>query len=182
MNKLVGLAILLIGMMLAVGVGATFRYYEAERTITVAIVPDDAEFIDLTPVQEYAKLIDGKLVIRVGRRGYGGTPWAGMSPNTTYVFEEMFNVSNELWENEDGEFPICVTLSTEGGNAPSGAVKIYAGDYDNPIAGPASTITFTVYHGQPVSIGMIFDNANLDPYESYQTQLQVHAVAGACKK
>jgi len=176
MNKLVGLAIVLIGMMLAVGVGATFRYYEAERTITVAIVPDDDEFIDLTPVQEYAKLVGGKLVIRVGK----SDPWAGMSPNTTYVFEEMFNVSNELWENEDGDFPICVTLSTAGGTAPPGAVKIFAGDYDNPIAGPASTITFTVHHGQPVSIGMIFNNANLDPHTQYQTQLQVHAVAGAC--
>ena len=177
MNKLVGLAILLIGMMLAVGVGATFRYYEAERTITVEIVPDDDEFIDLTPVQQYASLDGGKLVIRVGRIS---EIWEGMSPNTTYVFEEMFNVSNELWENEDGDFPICVTLSTSGGNAPSGAVKIYAGDYDNPIAGPDSTITFTVYHGQPVSIGMIFNNANLTPYTSYQTQLQVHAVAGKC--
>lgn len=180
MNKLMGLALLLAGMMLAVGVGATFRYYEAERDITVAIVPDDDEFIDLTPVQQYARLIEGKLVIRVGQRGFGETPWAGMSPNTTYVFEEMFNVSNEFWENEDGEFPICVTLSTAGGNAPPGAIQIYAGDYDSPIAGPASTITFTVYHGAPVSIGMIFNNTNLDPYTSYQTQLQVHAVAGAC--
>jgi len=175
MNKLVGLAILLIGMMLAVGVGATFRYYEAERTITVEIVPDDDEFIDLTPVQQYASLDGGKLVIRVGRIG---EIWEGMSPNTTYVFEEMFNVSNELWENEDGDFPICVTLSTAGG---TGAVEIFAGDYDSPTAGPASTITFTVHHGQPVSIGMIFDNTNLDPYTSYQTQLQVHAVAGECQ-
>ena len=180
MNKLVGLAILLIGMMLAVGVGATFRYYEAERTITVEIVPDDDEFIDLTPVQQYASLDGGKLVIRVGRMGGWVNdkyiPWAGMSPNTTYVFEEMFNVSNELWENEDGDFPICVQISITQGSG----VEIFEGEWD----GTSTTqLQFTVSHGTPVSVGMVFDTSGMalsqNPGDK-QATMSITASAGAC--
>ncbi|AEH24905.1 DUF1102 domain-containing protein [Pyrococcus yayanosii] len=176
MNKFFGMALLLAGMMLAVGTGANFRYYEASRDITVDIVGDDNEFIDLTPLQPYAILSNGKLVIDFSANnpnypGYGD----GMSPNTTYVFEEVFEVSNELWENEDGDYPICVTISAVHPN-----IQIFAGDYDSPIAGPGSSISVTVYHGSPVPIGFIFDNTNA-ALGSYQFQLQIDAVAGACQ-
>ena len=131
----VGLAILLIGMMLAVGAGATFRYYEADRSITVAIVADDNEFIDLTPTQPYAYLNNGKLTVEISKNnpnynqtlGFG----TGLSPNTTYVFEHMFNVSNELWENNDTDrypngFPICVQISI----SQNSGVEIFEGDWD----------------------------------------------------
>jgi hypothetical protein len=177
MNKLIGLALLLIGMVLAVGAGANFRYYEAERDITVAIVADDNELIDLTPIQPYARLSGGKLYIDIGqynpnRPAWGGT---GLSPNTTYVFEEMFEVSNDLWENNKTAYPICVTISVAGAYD----VEIFAGDYDAPTAGPSDSITFTVNHGSPVKIGFIFDNTNMS-LGSYQTQMNIEAVAGAC--
>ncbi|NJE09195.1 DUF1102 domain-containing protein [Thermococcus sp. M39] len=177
MNKLIGLALLLVGMMLAVGAGANFRYYEADRDIIVAIVADDNELIDLTPVQPYARLSNGKLYIDISEYNPNKPEWGGLglSPNTTYVFEEMFNVSNDLWENNQTDFPICVTLSVSG----SYDVKIFAGNYTSPTAGPAASITFTVYHGSPVPIGFVFNNTNMSP-GSYQTQLQIHAIAGAC--
>ncbi len=51
MKKLAGLLLLIVGLTLTIGAGANFRYYEADRSITVDIVGDDNEFIDLTPVQ-----------------------------------------------------------------------------------------------------------------------------------
>ena len=176
MNKLIGLAILLIGMMLAVGAGATFRYYEADRSITVAIVADDNEFIDLTPAQPYAYLNNGKLTIEISTKnqkynetlGFG----RGLSPNTTYVFEHMFNVSNELWENNETDFPICVSISVPQNKG----IEIFEGDW----AGTSGTqLQFTVYHDTPVSVGMVFNTHGMGLGDQ-QVNMDIQAEAGAC--
>lgn len=179
MNKIIGLALLLVGMMLAVGAGANFRYYEADRDITVAIVADDNEFIDLTPLQPYAYLDNGKLTIEISSNNpqYPSGRGLGLSPNTTYVFEEMFEVSNDLWENyvnetETDAYPICVSISVP----LNSDVTLFTGDY----TGTSSTqLQFTVYHGQPVKIGMVFDTTNAG-LGSDSVQMSIDAEAGAC--
>lgn len=168
----------MVGMLLAVGAGANFRYYSADRQTSFDVVTDDNELIDLTALQPYVTYDAGKLYVDISQYNPnhptgGGT---GMSPNTTYVFEEMFQVSNELWENNETTYPICVTIKTEHDD-----VMIFAGDYDNMIAGPASNIQFTVEHGNPIPIGMIFDNTN-STIGQYQFQMSIEAVAGACNQ
>ncbi len=177
MKKTFGIALLLLGLALTIGAGANFRYYEADRKVTVAIVADDTEFIDLTPVQPYARLSNGKLVVDISDQNPKRPSWGGlgMSHNTTYVFEEMFNVSNELWENNESAFPICVHIKLD---ADSG-IQAFAGDYDNPIAGPSTTISFTVYHGTPVSVGLVFDNT-CQELGDHSVQMSVSATAGEC--
>ncbi len=177
MKKLAGIALLLLGLALTIGAGANFRYYEADRTVTVAIVADDDEFIDLTPLQDYAWLSNGKLTIDISDRNpnYPENGGKGMSHNTTYVFEEMFNVSNDLWENNDTDFPICVHIKLDEGKG----IQAFAGDYDNPIAGPGTTISFTVYHGSPVSVGLVFDNT-CQELGDHTAQMSISASAGAC--
>ncbi|WP_457752570.1 DUF1102 domain-containing protein [Thermococcus sp.] len=183
MNKVIGLVLLLVGMMLAVGAGANFRYYEAERDITVAIVADDNEFIDLTPLQPYVYLNNGKLTVEISadHPDYPEGRGTGLSPNTTYVFEEMFEVSNDLWENYvvDGNitltdaYPICVSISVP----LNSDITLFTGEYN----GTSSTqIQFTVYHGQPVKIGMVFDNTGLD-LDYHQVQMDISAEAGECE-
>jgi len=175
MKKLLGVLLLLAGIVLAMGAGATFRYYEADRTVTVNITTDDSELIDLDPIQPYAYLNNGKLTIEISPNnpnypGYG----AGMSHNTTYVFEEMFNVSNDLWENNETDFPICVDIAISGSG-----VQIFAGNYDNPTAGPDTQIQFTVYHDSPVPIGFVFDNT-CQTLGGHQATMTITAQAGAC--
>ncbi len=177
MNKLFGIGLLIAGLILAMGAGANFRYYEADRTVTVAIVADDNELIDLTPTQQYAYLNNGKLTIELSTNnanynqslGFG----TGLSPNTTYVFEEMFNVSNELWENNATAYPICVTISSNNNH-----LLLFTGDYDEN-ATYSTQVQFTVNHGSPVSVGMIFDNYGLG-LGSQTAQLSITAVDGAC--
>ncbi len=176
MKKLLGVLLLLAGIVLAMGAGATFRYYEADRTVTVNITSDDSELIDLDPIQPYAYLNNGKLTIEISPNnpnypGYGD----GMSHNTTYVFEEMFNVSNDLWENNETDFPICVHIAIQN----SGGLKIFAGDYDSPTAGPDTSIQFTVYHDSPVPIGFVFDNT-CESLGGHQATMSISAQAGAC--
>ncbi|NJE11215.1 DUF1102 domain-containing protein [Thermococcus sp. MAR1] len=176
MNKLFGLTLLMIGMLLAVGAGANFRYYAADRTASFDVVSDDNELIDLTALQPYVTYDAGKLYVDISsyNPNYPQGAGMGMSPNTTYVFEEMFQVSNELWENNETNYPICVTIKTQHDD-----VLIFAGNYTNPIAGPDNNIEFTVEHGDPVPIGMIFDNTN-STLGSYQFQMSIEAYAGAC--
>ncbi len=181
MKKLAGILLLIIGLALAVGAGANFRYYKADRTITVNITSDDNELIDLDPVQPYAYLNNGKLTIEISPNnpnypGYGN----GMSHNTIYVFEEMFNVSNDLWENNESDFPICVTISVP----LNSGVKIFAGNYNNDgtatIANPGTQIQFTVEHGQPVPVGFIFNNT-CEELGSHSVNMDIQAWAGACE-
>ncbi len=164
----------MIGMLLAVGAGANFRYYSADRQASFDVVSDDNELIDLTAFQPYVTYDAGKIYVDISQYNPNHNGGDGMSPNTTYVFEEMFKVSNELWENNGTNYPICVTIKTQ-----HDGVTIFAGTYDNPVAGPASNIQFTVEHGDPVPIGMIFNNYNVS-MGSYQFQMSIEAVAGAC--
>lgn len=176
MNKLLGLAILMIGMLLAVGAGANFRYYSADRQASFDVVSDDNELIDLTALQPYVTYDAGKLYVDISQYNpnHPDGGGAGMSPNTTYVFEEMFQVSNELWENNETNYPICVTIKTE-----HEGVTIFAGTYEDPIAGPSNNIQFTVEHGDPIPVGIIFNNYN-STEGSYQFQMSIEAQAGAC--
>lgn len=169
----------MIGMVLAVGAGANFRYYSADRHASFDIVTDDNELIDLTPLQPYVKFNgDGNIYIDISdsnsNRPSGGG--AGLSPNTTYVFEEMFEVSNELWENNETDFPICVKINTN-----HEQVMVFAGNYTSPVAGPAQNIQFTVYHGDPVKVGMIFDTTNAT-LGSEQFTMTITADRGACER
>ncbi|MET1124625.1 MAG: DUF1102 domain-containing protein [Archaeoglobaceae archaeon] len=183
MKKAIGVLLLMLGLTLSIGAGANFKYYEAERSVTVNITSDDLEFLDLKPAQPYAYLDNGKLTIEISPNnpnfpGYG----RGMSHNTTYVFEEMFNVSNEFWENNDTErfpdgFPVCVWISIAGDSG----VKIFAGEYDTgtaTIAGPDTQIKFTVYHGQDVPVGFVFDNTCKSSGGS--VQMSIVAFDGEC--
>ncbi len=180
MKKIVGIMLLIVGLALTIGAGANFRYYDADRSIKVNVTTDDAEFIDLKPLQPYAYMSNGKLLIEISPNnpnypGYGD----GMSHNATYVFEEMFEVSNELWENNQTNFPICVQISVP----QNSGVKVFAGEYLNngtaTIANPGTQIQFTVEHGNPVKIGFVFDNTCQD-LGMHQINIDIQAWRGAC--
>ncbi|HIP89600.1 MAG TPA: DUF1102 domain-containing protein [Thermococcus paralvinellae] len=97
-----GIFSLLVAFGLVLGAGANFRDYNASRSVHWSIVPDDNELIDLTPLQPYAYIDNetGVLVIdfsddNPNYPGYG----SGISPASEYNFDEVFEVSNDLWEN-----------------------------------------------------------------------------------
>ncbi|WP_457591488.1 DUF1102 domain-containing protein [Geoglobus sp.] len=180
MKKLFGIMLLIAGLILAMSAGANFRYYEADRSVTVAVVADDNEFIDLTPLQPYAYLSDGKLTVEISTDnpnyneslGFG----QGLSPNTTYVFEEVFAVSNELWENNETDYPICVAISVP----LNSEITLFTGEY-NESATYGTQLQFTVEHGSPVPVGMIFNNYGLGLGAQTNEQMSISATAGACE-
>ncbi|MET1124626.1 MAG: DUF1102 domain-containing protein [Archaeoglobaceae archaeon] len=100
MKRLVIVGVLVVASLL-IGSGATFSDYNASRSVHWNITTDDAELIDLKPIQPYAYIDDrGELVLDFSPSnpnfpGYG----YGISPASEYNFDEVFAVSNHLWEN-----------------------------------------------------------------------------------
>ncbi len=107
MKKVKKLALGILGLLVAfglvLGAGANFSDYNASRSIHWEIVSDDAELIDLTPLQPYAYINEGGVLVidfsadnpNWPGEGYG----TGISPASEYNFDEVFEVSNDLWEN-----------------------------------------------------------------------------------
>jgi len=84
-----------IGVLLAFGIGADFSDYTAQRSVHIAIVADDQEFIDLKPMQPYAYINEaGMLVIDFSENNpnYAGGG-KGISPNSEYNFDKVFGVA-----------------------------------------------------------------------------------------
>lgn len=180
MRKILGMFILIAGILIAVTASsAHFAYFEASRDVHVAVVPDDAEFIDLVPLQQYAFIDDdGTLVIDLSTGNENWEPGLGMgvSPNSTYVFKEVFGVSNHLWEGT----PICVHIqySASDQEGAGGTILFFTGDYTGQAG--ATELTFTVMPGETVKIGMILDSTDMVDGEMFDGKLSITAYAGAC--
>ncbi len=129
MKKLLALGMLglMVAAAFALGTSATFRDYRVQRSSHIAVVTDDAELIDLTPVQPYAYINDGgQLVVDFSENnpnwpGHEDSSWydeegnplgSGLSPQSRYNFDHIFNVSNHLWDNKD--IIVRVTSSDSG--------------------------------------------------------------------
>jgi len=100
----------MVALSLVIGVSATFSDYNASRSIHWNITTDDTELIDLKPIQPYAYIADnGELVVdfSTGNPNYPGYG-DGISPASEYNFDEVFAVSNHLWEN----MPIVVRITS----------------------------------------------------------------------
>ncbi len=176
MKKILGLVILMAGLLIAVTASsANFAYFNADRTVHIQIVPDDNELIDLEPLQPYAYInSNGMLVIDLSdananwEEGFG----EGVSPNSTYVFEEVFGVSNHLWE----ETPICMNITYSG----SGGILFFEGDYVSGTTVGATNLYVTVQPGEVVRIGMIINSTDMDAGTSLDGNIAFYATAGAC--
>ena len=176
MKKVIGLFVLIAGLLIAVTASsANFAYFEADRNVHIQIVPDDNELIDLEPLQPYAYInSNGMLVIDLSdandnwEEGFG----EGVSPNSTYVFEEVFGVSNHLWE----ETPICMNITYSG----SGGILFFEGDYIPGTTTGATNLYVTIQPGDVARIGMIITSDNLDAGTSLDGNIAFYATAGAC--
>ncbi|ASJ08440.1 hypothetical protein A3L11_04000 [Thermococcus siculi] len=174
MKKVIGLFVLIAGLLIAVTASsANFAYFEADRNVHIQIVPDDNELIDLRPIQPYAYITDnGMLVVDMSHNnpnwetGYG----EGVSPNSTYVFEEVFGVSNDLWE----QTPICMHITYSGADE----VTFFEGDYTGQPG--ETTLDVTVMPGDVVKIGMIINTDGISAPDALDGQIQFYAEAGEC--
>ncbi len=164
---------------LVLGAGANFRDYNADRSVHWDIVTDDNELIDLTPIQPYAYINDGGvLVVDISPNnpnypGYGD----GLSPNSEYNFDEIFKVSNDLWE-KNMTIVVRITSNNTGiqfygadrdvHDSATGAV-VYASDMAK------NDVCFIVNNGDAVKVGMDFTVGNDVPGTIQSTPIHIEA-------
>lgn len=163
-NIALGIFGLIVAFGLVLGAGANFRDYNADRSVHWDIVSDDNELIDLTPIQPYAYINDGGvLVVDISPDnphypGYG----QGLSPNSEYNFDEVFEVSNDLWEDN---MTIVVRITNT-----NPEIQFYGADMDVHDASTGAVVyasnmakndvCFVVGPGEAVKVGMDFTVGN----------------------
>ncbi|WP_297470030.1 DUF1102 domain-containing protein [Thermococcus sp.] len=178
-NIALGIFGLLVAFGLVLGSGANFRDYNADRSVHWDIVSDDNELIDLTPIQPYAYINDGGvLVVDISPNnpnypGYG----QGLSPNSEYNFDEVFAVSNDLWEDN---MSIVVRIT----NANT-AIQFYGADHDiHDVSTGAvvyasdmakNDVCFLLSPGEAVKVGMDFDVGNLPLNTTESSTIHIQA-------
>jgi hypothetical protein len=168
-----------------IGLGADFRSYEAVRGFSVQVVADDQEFIDLKPVQPYAYLNpnDGKIYFDFSQLNpnYPGEGGIGVSPNTTYAFDKVFNVSNHIWSNDSEYYDgVCVQVQVSGNLA--ALIDLYSPQAVDGATSPATaTDTVNIYlnGGEEAPVGMVIDT-NGRSMGTYDGQISITAHAGVC--
>ncbi len=183
-KKVLALLLVSVGLISFIGVGADFRSYDADRSFTIQVVPDDDEFIDLTPIQPYAYISsDGKIYFDFSQYNpnYPGGSGIGISPNSTYAFDKIFNVSNHLWEN-DSEYGngICVNVQASGNIA--SILDLYspqAVDGHTDPATAADSINIFLAGGDEGSVGMVLDAYGYNT-GTIDGQISITANAGPC--
>ncbi|MEM0202834.1 MAG: DUF1102 domain-containing protein [Archaeoglobaceae archaeon] len=183
MTKILLLLMSAIVAVSLLGLGADFRSYHAERNFTVAVVADDEEFIDLTPIQPYAFIDDdGKIYFDFSQYNpnYPGGG-KGVSPNTTYAFDKVFKVSNDLWEDDSGYSGICVQVST-GGNI-VGILSLYSPDdiygHTTPESS-ANSVSMFIEGGNSSWVGFVINTNGYTAGNTIDGQITVVAHAGNC--
>lgn len=179
-NLALGIFGLIVAFGLVLGAGANFRDYSASRSVHWDIVTDDNELIDLTPLQPYAYIDNetGVLVVDISPDnpnypGYG----MGLSPNSEYNFDEVFEVSNDLWE-ENMTIVVMITSDND-------EIQLYGADGDIHDATngdvvrysdtAVNSVCFVVESGDAVKVGMDFDAGNHAPGTSQNATLHIEA-------
>lgn len=175
MNKMVYLLMFSIAIVLASGLSADFRMYHAERNFTIAVVTDDQGLIDLTPNQPYAFIDEknGELVVMFDTEnqnypGYG----KGVSPDSKYVFDSVFCISNDLWEEN-----MTIGVDIDVSNELQGIVKIYSSKSDegNTDANNATTnLHVVIENGDKACIGFVIDTTGIT-LGDYTGEITTHA-------
>nr|WP_206205466.1 DUF1102 domain-containing protein [Thermococcus sp. MV5] len=124
-----------------------------------------------TPLPPYAYLSEGYLKIDISNQsplypGFG----EGLSPDSVYVFDSVFEIYNN--ESETGFSEICITISS-----PTSVVGLFVSPYTGTWS---QSIEFTVLANQSVQVGMRF-NANGLPLGDYNQNITIQAFGGPCE-
>jgi len=175
-RKVLGMLLVGLATILLVGIGADFASYTATRSAYIAVVTDDQELIALEPIQPYAYITgDGMLKIDISsdnpnwKNGEG----TGISPQSEYDIDKVFNVTNKLWEGDSTE-QILVTV--ESGNP---QIELYSSK-NLTIKNSKSaetTVSFTLYKGETGDVGLHLIGPATNKTTSLGASIFVSAVA-----
>ncbi len=150
--RILSIALLILLASLISISGDVRNFYEAERSVTVAVVSEDQEMIKLIPSSPYAFIgKDGKLRVEVTDEnpnypGYG----SGIAPDTLHAFDCVFQVQNDLWTNQSVVFRI---------NSSSPNLLLYSdkSDVANSPDSATQELAFLLKWKEVACVGMVFN-------------------------
>ncbi|RLF80459.1 hypothetical protein DRN44_07230 [Thermococci archaeon] len=163
--KFTVLPIILVMMFFAWGVFVV-------KPIPVVLAVDDNASVSIeNPLPPYAYLSGGYLKIDISNQsplypGFG----EGLSPNSVYVFDDVFEIYNN--ETETEQSVICVSITS-----PTSAIGLFVSPYNDTWS---QSIKFEVQANQSVRVGMRFDTTGL-PLGDYNQNITIQAFGGSCK-
>lgn len=147
-------------------------FYKEPIPVVYALADANNAYLSIeNPLPPYAYLSDGFLRVDISNQspfypGYG----EGLSPNTIYVFEGVFEIYNN--ESETGFGEICVKISSN-----SSHLAFFEGSYTGF---RAQDIEFTVPANQSVPVGVYFNTTGL-PLGDYTQGMTIQAFGGSCE-
>jgi len=159
-----------IGIMLLLLIGARGLY--PADPLTVVYAASDGGGPSITPLPPYAHPDgDGFLLVDISPQSpfYPGAG-DGLSVNTTYVFEGVFEIGNN--QSETGFSEICVKVSS---NDPS--VGFFVGSFEGTWS---ESLEFTVEDGEGVVVGARITTEDLS-LGDYWGDFTIEAWGGACR-
>ncbi len=168
----------MVAVCLIVGASATFSDYNASRSVHWNITTDDAELINLEPVQPYAYIdAKGELVLDFSPNnpnypGYGN----GISPASEYNFNEVFNVSNDLWEDTT----IVVRITSNNSNiefysTQGGVYSVATGSAATSSDTARTDVCFVLNPGDVKSIGVDLSADGDSPGDVWNAKMTIKA-------
>ncbi len=171
MNK-VALLIIFSGIIVAIAsVGADFRYFREDRGVKIFVVADDQGLVSLKPIQPYAYMENGELVIRFdaknpGYSGYG----MGVGPESRYVFDKVFCISNRAWSGKR------VAVELEVREPLKNVLRVYSPESPENRSPEESSdrVRITVDRGEEVCVGFVIDTSALK-LGSYSGEVSIKA-------
>ncbi|MCD6189451.1 MAG: DUF1102 domain-containing protein [Thermococcus sp.] len=173
-----GMLGLLVAFAAALATSATFSDYNASRSVHWTIVTDDTELIDLNPLQPYAYINNGGvLVIDFSANnpkypGYGD----GISPSSEYNFDEVFEVSNDLWEDTTIVVRITSNLSNIEFYGHEGGVYAVDGGAEATASDSARTdVCFILNRGEAKKIGIDLSANGDSPDDIWNAKMTIKA-------
>ena len=179
MKKLLALGMLglLVAFAAALATSATFSDYNASRSVHWTIVTDDTELIDLTPLQPYAYINDGGVLVidfsanNQNYPGYGD----GISPSSEYNFDEVFEVSNDLWEDTTIVVRITSNLSNIEFYGHEGGVYAVSGAPATASDSASDEVCFILNRGDAKKIGIDLSANGDSPGDIWNAKMTVEA-------
>lgn len=168
MRKVIKFAVLPIILVMIFFVWGVF----VVKPIPVVLAVEDNASVSIeNPLPPYAFLSNGYLKIDISNQsplypGFG----EGLSPDTVYVFNDVFEIYNN--ETETGQSVICVSVTS-----PTPVIGLFVSPYTGTWS---QSIEFEVLANQSVKVGMRFDTAGLS-LGDYNQNITIQAFGGPCE-
>jgi len=158
-----------IGIVVLLLIGA-YGLYPAEPLTVAYATLDDGNVTIESPLPPYAHLDKGVLVVDISPDSPFSGEGRGLSPDSTYVFNDVFTVTNNV--SETGYSRVCVRISSDSPN-----IGFFEGEFSGRWDGG---VEVELAANETIPIGMRVNTTGLRPGDLW-SDITIEAWGGGCR-